>query len=67
MELGNLRNLQSLRLNENQLTGWIPVEVAALRHLRDLQVHENQPPGEGRAPPPIVRPLEQPAIPAPAP
>ena len=36
VELGNLSNLESLGLAENQLTGMIPVELGNLSNLRSL-------------------------------
>ena len=42
MELGNLSNLEELSLNDNQLSGTIPVELANLTNLRDLNFGVNQ-------------------------
>eukprot|EP00752_Nemacystus_decipiens_P015168 g13512.t1 len=41
-ELGNLRELQHLRLNSNQLTGLIPPELANLQELQELRLSDNQ-------------------------
>ncbi len=41
-ELGNLSNLEDLRLNFNQLTGSIPTELGNLSNLIRLQLNENQ-------------------------
>ncbi len=45
-ELGNLSNLQILRLEGNQLTGEIPVELGSLSNLEWLYLHRNQLTGE---------------------
>ena len=45
-ELGNLANLRSLWLYENQLTGEIPPELGNLANLRSLWLYENQLTGE---------------------
>ena len=37
MELGQLTRLQGLRLQTNQLTGWIPPELGRLTQLRVLR------------------------------
>ena len=44
--LGDLANLESLILYENQLTGPIPAELGDLANLRELYLYENQLSGE---------------------
>ena len=44
--VGNLANLESLHLNENQLSGEIPPELGNLANLESLHLNENQLSGE---------------------
>ena len=45
-EIGNLTNLTTLWLWENQLTGSIPPEIGNLTNLEQLVLHDNQLTGE---------------------
>lgn len=40
-ELGNMLQLEQLRLQNNQLRGQVPTELGALENLRELQLHGN--------------------------